>query len=64
MANSSYGDGVLTCHSHEGECRLKSVVGDRAKIKLVQGRFFKTRKERWEYLLSKNPDLELINEML
>ena len=64
MANSGYDGKVLTCHSREGEHRLKSLVGDRAEIKLIQGRFFKTRKERWQYLLSKNPDLELINEML
>jgi hypothetical protein len=64
MANSEFKDGVVTCYSREGEKRIKALVKDRATTKLVQARFFKTRKERWEYLLDKHPDLELIKDML
>lgn len=64
IANADYGNGVVTCHSKEGKHRLKTLVKEKAQINLIQARFFKTRRERWEYLLKKCPDLQIINNML
>jgi len=62
MANAEHGSDGLICHSLPGHHLLNKMAP--IKFKLVQARFFKNRMERWQYLKSKNPDLELIEEMM
>jgi len=48
---------VIT-HTHIGSRILSELVGNKGVVMLIQARFHRTRKERWEYLKSKNPCLE------
>lgn len=51
---------IVNVHTHLGEKIIGELVAGKAETNLTQARYFRSRKEKWEYLKKKNPALEIL----
>lgn len=64
ITQSEDGSIVVNTHTPLGEKIIGSLVKGQATTNMTQARFFKTRKEKWEYLKKRNPALEILEKEL